>query len=139
MSAPRAGAGEVRVEDVEIFGGHKDQLVGPLRPADPRRSQRRDARTGGFEQISSKRDNLPLSYCWFILFEIVSRITSFQPSTAGSLVARRPCGPKSTFQKLPLLSGAVRRHRRPDGMGADLDEQFSIASCYVDQIPEAQI
>jgi hypothetical protein len=74
VSAPRPGAGEMRVEYAEIFGRDKDQLVRPLRPPDPRRGERCCPSSGSFEQISSKHDNLPLSYCWFILFEIVSRI-----------------------------------------------------------------
>src|SRR6516165_3153783 len=74
VGAPRSWTGEVWVEHAEILGRNKDQLAGLLRPPDPRRRKRGNTRAAGFEQISSKHDNLPLSYCWFILFEIVSRI-----------------------------------------------------------------
>ena len=56
--AGRPSAGDHRVEHTEIFGGNKDQLVGRLRPPDPRRGKRRNARTGGFEQVAPAHNHL---------------------------------------------------------------------------------
>src|ERR1700719_1231032 len=41
------------VEHCEIRGRNKDQLAGPLRPPDPRRGKRRNARGGSLKQFSS--------------------------------------------------------------------------------------
>jgi hypothetical protein len=55
-------AGGDRVEHAEVYVDTKDQLVGPLRPPDPRRGERRSARGGGLQQFSSTQGYvLPVS------------------------------------------------------------------------------
>src|SRR5207244_1121678 len=58
--ARRPEAGDDRVEHAEIYGGNKDQFVGPLRPPDPRRGERRETRAGGCQQVSSAHASLLL-------------------------------------------------------------------------------
>jgi hypothetical protein len=61
LIARRAEADDDRIEHAEIFGRNKDQLVGPLRASDPRRSERGNARADGRQQVSSPHpDFLPI-------------------------------------------------------------------------------
>jgi len=60
--ACRPRAGNDRVEDGQIGGRDENQLAGLLRPSEPRRGKRGEARAGGFEQVSSAHhDFLPTS------------------------------------------------------------------------------
>jgi hypothetical protein len=62
MIARRSEGDDDGVEHAEIRDWNKDQLLGPLRPPDPRRAERRNPSSGSFEQVSSAHaDVLPAS------------------------------------------------------------------------------
>src|SRR5215813_11835774 len=76
--AHRAGAADDRVEHAEVFAWNVDQFAGLLRPPDPRRGERRNARASGLEQFSSLLIGPPPGSTLFSTPSLLPEILAFE-------------------------------------------------------------